>query len=209
MGCRSSALTPAAAMSRGSLRRLARSTGRRWRPGSGRQTTSAESRGRVRRRARRCGARLRRRDRRPAAGPKARLACGFRVGGSTVRVGTLWAVKSTGTGRAGFGAQLGLGGAQALGEGIGKQRMPRPALGEVDAQPAGFGLDGAAVEADAGARVLRRQADRQRPLQCRRRASAAPRRGCRDASCACPRRRGTGSPAARQVRPRPGGPAPW
>ena len=37
--------------------------------------------------------------------------------------------------------------------------MLRPAFSEVDAQAAGFGLDGAAVEADAGAGVLRGEAD--------------------------------------------------
>ena len=37
--------------------------------------------------------------------------------------------------------------------------MRGPALGEVDAEAAGFGLHGAPVEADAGAGVLRGQAD--------------------------------------------------
>ncbi len=46
-------------------------------------------------------------------------------------------------------------GAKALGEGFDEERVARPARGEVNAQASRFGFDGAAVEAHAGARVLR------------------------------------------------------
>ena len=60
---------------------------------------------------------------------------------------------------AGLSAEFGEGGTEALGKGFGKQRMLRPTFSEVDAKAAGFGLDSAAVEAHAGAGVLRRHAD--------------------------------------------------
>ena len=61
--------------------------------------------------------------------------------------------------RAHFGAELAPGRPQPLGKGLGKQRMPRPAFGKVDAQAGRLGLDGAAVKTHAGAGVLRRHAD--------------------------------------------------
>ena len=68
-------------------------------------------------------------------------------------------MKSTGNGRAGFGLEPGFGGTQPLGEGVGEQRMMGPTAGEVDAQGSSFGFHRALVEAHAGARVLRREAD--------------------------------------------------
>jgi hypothetical protein len=59
---------------------------------------------------------------------------------------------------AGLGAELAQGGAKALGKGFDQQRVMGPALSEVDAQRASLSLDGAAVKADAGARVLGRHA---------------------------------------------------
>jgi hypothetical protein len=51
------------------------------------------------------------------------------------------------------------GGTETFGKGLGEERMLRPGGGKVDAQNAGFGLDGTAIEAHAGAGVLWRHAD--------------------------------------------------
>lgn len=65
--------------------------------------------------------------------------------------------------RAGFGGELAPGWAEPLGEGGNEERMPRPALGKVDAQPRRLGgnrtFQGTAIEAHAGARVMRRKAE--------------------------------------------------
>ena len=141
------------------LRRWVRATVRRLRPGFGRRTTSGGFRGGGRRRVRRCGGLRRHRDRRLGRARGEGCASGVGggrfdgAGGDTVRG------KEHGDGLTGFGAEFLPGGAEALGESVGKKRVLRPVFGKVDAQTGGLGLDGAAIEADAGAGVLRGHAD--------------------------------------------------
>ena len=53
----------------------------------------------------------------------------------------------------------GIDGDEALGEGLDEGRLVGPLLDEGDVEAVGDGHEGAAVKADAGARVLRREAD--------------------------------------------------
>ena len=80
-----------------------------------------------------------------------------------VRQGTEWAVKRTGTRRVCrrrmHGAGFGPDGPEFFGEGLGEEWVVGPPGDEVDLHAFGGGHDGAAVEADAGAGVLRGEAD--------------------------------------------------
>ena len=60
---------------------------------------------------------------------------------------------------AGYCAGFGPDGPEFFGEGLGEERVFGPAGDEVDLHAFGGGHDGAAVEADAGAGVLRGEAD--------------------------------------------------
>ena len=67
--------------------------------------------------------------------------------------------EENGNRRAGLCAQPAQGWAEPLGKGFGQERVLRPGSSKVDAQAGRFGFDGAAVEAHAGAGVLRREAE--------------------------------------------------